>query len=432
MWLSLLIKNIVKFMKNRPTLFLFITVSQVVCVVTVLTVAGMMYAVSPTPQDERGYFEKRFLLNFEKYDDNSLYYYLFDERDKKFVYCGTDTEKIKSIEEKYAKRGQEEMEKYGQIIHSLHTLISPYPSNVDDLPKFGEIKSKCENIIRESSNELLHYYITGYVDGNINYLYTAQNGEQTYMEEYCPDIFGSYNLVSIKRSKYFDTPYQNVKTGDIINLDNKQLVISEIKEWKDSSDDDYGNVETKFHLLFENAGDNFTVCTINFFIKDTTDIQGIEKIQNAIEKEFGSEIKAEVPKPMPLLEKQFNNMIYVVSGIIIFVVLMNVLRLYTFIMSTRKKSFAVFSICGAGKLQIFLIYILEITLVMIFSFIIGIITFQFAIISPISVLYPSFEDIFNTKFYLAIFGVYILSGMIIMTVNMIPLLKNQLSDMRKE
>ena len=432
MWLLLLIKNIVKFIKNRLVLFLFIVVSQILCVVTVLTVAGMMYAVSPTPQDERGYFEKRFLLNFEKYDENSLYYYLFDENDKKFVYCGTDTAKVKAIEEKYAKRGQEEIEKYGQIIHSLHTLTSPYPSNLDNLPKFGEIKSKCENIVRESSNELLHYYITGYVDGNINYLYTAQNGDRTYMEEYCRDIFGSYNLVSIKRSKYFDTPYQDVKTGDIINLDNKQLVISEIKEWEDSSDENYGEGETKFHLLFENAGDNFTVCTINFFIKDTTDIKGIEKIQNAIEKEFGSEVKAEVPKPMPLMEKQFNNMIYVVSVIIIFVVLMNILRLYAFIMSTRKKTFAIFSICGAEKLQIFLIYIFEILLTMFFSFAVGLTIFQFAMVSPISILYPSFEDIFTPKFYLSIFGLYILSGMIIISANMIPLMKNHLSDMRKE
>ena len=138
------------------------------------------------------------------------------------------------------------------------------------------------------------------------------------------------------------------------------------------------------------------------------------------------------PVPTPLMEKQFNNMIYVVSAIVMAVVLLNILRLYAFILSTRKKAIGVYTICGSTKLKVFLIYILEIIITMTVSFVIAVLLFHFALITPIDTLYPTFANIFGIKSYLLAFAVYMVIGLIFMTLNMIPLFYKNKPINRKE
>ena len=158
----------------------------------------------------------------------------------------------------------------------------------------------------------------------------------------------------------------------------------------------------------------------------------IAKIQKKIDEVFRDDMpKVEPPEPKPLLEKQFNNMIYVLSFIMIAVVILNISRLYTFIMSTRKKSLAVFSICGASKFTIFAMYISEIFITLLASFIMGFLIFRFGLIGIISSIYPSFLEFFTFKIYLMIFGIYMTVGLIVMTANIIPVVRKSVTDLKK-
>ena len=58
MWVSLVFKNIKTFMKTKTVLFLFIVVSQIICIIAAFAVAGMVDAVTPEPEDERSDSER--------------------------------------------------------------------------------------------------------------------------------------------------------------------------------------------------------------------------------------------------------------------------------------------------------------------------------------------------------------------------------------
>ena len=190
--------------------------------------------------------------------------------------------------------------------------------------------------------------------------------------------------------------------------------------------------QTSLRFMYNAIDDSFKVNTIHLRVKDTTEQKDIAKIQKKIDEVFRDDMpEVEQPEPKPLLEKQFNNMIYVLSFIMIAVVILNISRLYTFIMSTRKKSLAVFSICGASKFTIFAMYISEIFITLLASFIMGFLIFRFGLIGIISSIYPSFLEFFTFRIYLMIFGIYMTVGLIVMTANIIPIVRKSVTDLKK-
>ena len=95
MWLGLIGKNIKSFVVTKTFLFFFILISQIVCVMATLSVAGMLDAVTPQPTDERGWSSKTFFVSFVKEPVNDqpqkkTFYSVYDLDDDKLIYEGTD------------------------------------------------------------------------------------------------------------------------------------------------------------------------------------------------------------------------------------------------------------------------------------------------------------------------------------------------------
>ena len=70
MWIKLIFLNIGNFLKNKPVLFVFIIISQIICIISAFTVAGMMDAVTQPPdvEDDRSIWEKAFQVDFGNYN----------------------------------------------------------------------------------------------------------------------------------------------------------------------------------------------------------------------------------------------------------------------------------------------------------------------------------------------------------------------------
>ena len=169
--------------------------------------------------------------------------------------------------------------------------------------------------------------------------------------------------------------------------------------------------KTSLLFMYNATDDSFRVSTIHLRVKDTTEQKDIAKIQKKIDEVFRDDMpKVEPPEPKPLLEKQFNNMIYVLSFIMIAVVIL---------------------ICGASKFTIFAMYISEIFITLLASFIMGFLIFRFGLIGIISSIYPSFLEFFTFKIYLMIFGIYMTVGLIVMTANIIPVVRKSVTDLKK-
>ncbi|MBR2177077.1 MAG: hypothetical protein IJ861_09055 [Clostridia bacterium] len=408
MWLVLILQNIKNFIRTKPVLFFFIIISQVVCVIATFAVSGMMDAITPVPKDERGFSQKTFYIPLSRQseadqDSDVEYIEIFDYKEKRYLYTGEANEEARKI----ADESPNEIE------------IVSYSKKASNESSYQEIKSKIQDILKTANGEISFFSIGGHID-NINII---ANGDDTWAS-----VNKSNNKAAVSRNPYEDSPYKNLKAGDKITLGKTEYTISEITD-RTSIPLTTG---TKFEIMYSAIDDNFKIEWMSLTIKDDTDQAGIAKITKAITDAFGdlgSEL--EVPEPQPLLEKQFNNMIYVLSFIMIAVIILNISRLYTYIMSTRKRSLAIFSVCGASRLKIFTIYIAEIFMTLILSFVIGCVLFQFGLIGIISIVYPSFAEFFTPYIYLTVFGMYMGAGVMIMTANIVPTVNKSITVLTK-
>ena len=334
MWLSLIFKNLKYFIHTKPVIFFFIVISQIICVTASLAAAGMVDAITPVPQDDREYSALSFYIDFIDHSNKSYEpircVCIFDLKEKKFLYIGENNSEAEKIR-KNARNPISETESYWELGGG----------------------------IEEGNSD------------TVGYLGTAADDE--WMKQYRPYLYGNGNKIQIARNKYYESKYQNLIVGDNIKICNTEYTVSKIIEKTMEPPD----ISTFIQINAKSIDDQFTVHWIAFTLKNETDQNGIARVNDAIRKNFGDmSPKIDEPQPPPLMEKQFNNMIYVLVFIMILVVLLNVSRLYSYIMSTRVKALAVYSLCGSSKIKLFVIFLSEIILLLLISFIFGTVLFQ--------------------------------------------------------
>ena len=132
MWIKLIFLNIGNFIKNKPVLFVFIIISQIICIISAFTVAGMMDAVTQPPdvEDDRSIWEKAFQVDFGNYnyeDSEKFLGIVFDTNLGKIVYRGTD---------------ETVFSEYQKAVPANNYLCygGELPSNLDELPKYKDFK----------------------------------------------------------------------------------------------------------------------------------------------------------------------------------------------------------------------------------------------------------------------------------------------------
>ena len=114
------------------------------------------------------------------------------------------------------------------------------------------------------------------------------------------------------------------------------------------------------------------------------------------------------------------------------VMMLNLSRLYTYILTTRRNAMSIYSLCGASRIKIFAVYISEILLTLVFSYICGFLIFRFAVMELIGMVYPSFLTFFDLKICMTILGSYILFGGIVMGISILPMAGRSVYRLRRE
>ncbi len=422
MWLLLIFKNILNFIKTKPLLFVFIIISQVICIVAVFSVSGMIDSLTPQPTDERSDWEKAFVLelgtdelyNSGEYDAESpMFVRVFDEKTGDFLYSGLDNT------EEFSKIAKNEdigiVAEYGRIDYS-------------SCPKYKDIKKKLDNVMKVAGDGLNDGWINGYADDKYMVTYSAFFGTDENMNARHPEWMGQEKCINLITSSKYKVPFYECKKGDKVKIGNTQYTVSEVE--KKTAEEEEGI--TILNLLLSSVDDDFIVDSITINLTGDVTNEQIVKISETIKKEFSDiDIGMKEPEPKPLLERQFNNMIYVVSIIIIGVILLNISRLYTYILSKRKNTLMVFGLCGASKIRMFAIYFIEVLLTFVISCIIGYLLFNYCLLNVISVLYPNFEFFFNTKVYMSVFGAYMGFGLLIMGLNIIPMVRKTVVELKR-
>ena len=278
MWIKLIFLNIGNFLKNKPVLFVFIIISQIICIISAFTVAGMMDAVTQPPdaEDDRAIWEKAFQVDFGNYnyeDSEKFLGIVFDSSSGKIVYRGTD----ETVFSEY----QKAVPANGYLCYG-----GKLPSNLDELPKYKDFKEKLDRILKAVGTHYLGMCITGYVPKEY-FRYYSISGEEA---QYYPDLDKNGITFSIEESlKNMDI---GINEGGTLKLGNTEYKINQISYGKN------GNVGTEFIMRSEDIDDTFTVIYMRIQVDDTLTGDELGIISDMIQKEFqGMTTNFEEPKP---------------------------------------------------------------------------------------------------------------------------------------
>ena len=427
MWFLLVFKNLKLFIKNKPVLFVFIIITQIVCVLSALTVAGMIDAVTPTEEEELPYWQSIYNVSYGKYNENidkrPMYNIIYDLESGDLVYNGTDENKSNEIESSYLEEREASYEKYGTTSERYYSYSFNMPDNYTELPKMSDVRENLDKVIEVFGDDFESIYISGYTDDTYLFYCNIDYGSTEYIQSFKPYLLEQESSIEIFRDTKFNTMFKDVQMGDTVKINNTNYIVTKINE------DRGANMGCR--VLYSCADDDFIISSVSLLPNEDTTQEKRAEISELLKKLFGYEVDITDPEPIPLAEKQFNNMVYVVSFILIAVVLLNIARLYTYIMSKRQKTIALCQLCGADKFKSFLLYITEIVITLIVTYIVGVLIFHYGLVSLIALVFPTFAEFFTIQIYANIFIAYVVIGIVIITMNLIPLIRKTIIESKK-
>ena len=146
---------------------------------------------------------------------------------------------------------------------------------------------------------------------------------------------------------------------------------------------------------------------------------------------FGDEKEFSPPEPRVLDEVQNIQLAYGITAAVIIMIILNISRVYSYVLTYRKKPFAIMNICGASKRKIFLIYLVELMLTLIVTFGIALLIFHTLILQPIAVSYPNFLISMTLQTYLIIFGIYFVIAVLIMSLTISRFISKSAVEMER-
>lgn len=436
MKILMVFRNIKYMLKNHTSLFLFIFVVLTVCTISALFSVGTIDAAQPrSMQPERGIWDDEYGFNFgdESYyyvsgaimkaeNDEELLYKIYDVKTGKELYSGTDYDKAYEIFEPYEKKRMEAAEKSKEFEETMYAESIVIPSNIDTMPRVWQIKEKIAKIAEVAGKHLKYVRVLGYVDNSMTFTFNVPlyNFPEPMMADLTVDspCFGGRLPADVKR-------------GDTVKLGNTTYKINSVKRNNEYTDiENYiGGTDENIDAKYEDLDDSFIANYCSFALLEDTpqEIKGkVDSLADSLFSDYGAVITR--PTPVPLMEKQHNNMSFLISLIVILVIMFSVARLYSYIISLREKSVAVSRICGAKKYQIFYITLIEISILLCLTFFVGLALFHFWVVRDLGEYFPTFSDFFTPEIYITVFAMYYLMGTIILSVNIFPFISGTVSD----
>lgn len=436
MKILIVFRNVKYMLKNHTSLFLFIFVVLTVCAIAALFSIGMIDAAQPeSVQPERSIWEDEYGFNFgeetyyyvsgaiiEGENDERFLYKIYDVKTEKELYSGTDYDKAYEIFEPYEKKRIEAAEKSQKFEETMYAISSVIPSNIDNLPKVGQIRERIAKIAEAAGEYLKYVRVLGYVDGSMTFTFNVPL--YSFPEPMMADI-------TVDSPCFGGRLPTDIKRGDNVKLGNTTYKINSVKRNNEySGNESYiGGTSENIDIKFDDLDDSFIANYCSFALLEDTpqEIKGkVDILADSLFSDYGAIITR--PTPVPLMEKQYNNMSFLISLIVIFVIMFSVARLYSYIISLREKSISVSRICGARKYQIFYITLIEISILLCLTFFIGLALFNIWVVGDLSEYFPTFSHFFTPEIYITVFAMYYLTGTIILSANIFPFISGTVSD----
>lgn len=400
--LSVTFKNIKKFIQHKPFLFAFLVISQIVCVIVVFLVCGF---VDNANRESKIIQEGLNVFNVDVTNaGNGLDGYIEGwSSDAGTTYTDSNG-KIYTEEEAKANNMK-------------------YPDGYfSDVCYFKNFKSKMAEFI-----EILGDNYSGFtIFGQVNDSLAAQkfsSGGSTDNSDVSEEIKNfqksNENILRISKSDCESEFGKEPVIGDKVKLGNKEYTISIIDE----------NV-AYINIPYNTIPDDFIISYIWVYTVEPCTPKESAEISEKIKELFQTEY-FDPPEPRVLDEVQNIQLAYGITAAVIIMIILNISRVYSYVLTYRKKPFAIMNICGASKRKIFLFYLVELMLTLIVTFGIALLIFHTLILQPIAVSYPNFLISMTLQTYLIIFGIYFVIAVLIMSLTISRFISKSAVEMER-
>ena len=394
--LSLVFKNIKKFIQHKPFLFAFLVISQIVCVIVVFLVCGFVdnanRAENIISEGSKEFYIALILNN----SDEANNYFLGEDG-------------------KYYQEDED-----GNLIpYDENTPNFEYTEDSD----FEVLKPKIDELIKFLGDDFSSFFLfatTNKVDGS--YFRTGYSDINSYDNEDEKNFeMSNEKIVKINpEDNYYIEKYgKSLNIGDKIDINGEKYTIA-----KHSS----GDVMS----IPYNSVDKYSLATgMHVFTKEACSPKRCEEITAKMKELFGDEKEFSPPEPRVLDEVQNIQLAYGITAAVIIMIILNISRVYSYVLTYRKKTFAIMNICGASKRKIFLIYLVELMLTLIVTFGIALLIFHTLILQPIAVSYHNFLISMTLQTYLIIFGIYFVIAVLIMSLTISRFISKSAVEMER-
>ncbi|MFR3009862.1 MAG: FtsX-like permease family protein, partial [Pseudoruminococcus massiliensis] len=298
-----------------------------------------------------------------------------------------------------------------------------YPDGYfSDVCYFKNFKSKMAEFI-----EILGDNYSGFtIFGQVNDSLAAQkfsSGGSTDNSDVSEEIKNfqksNENILRISKSDCESEFGKEPVIGDKVKLGNKEYTISIIDE----------NV-AYINIPYNTIPDDFIISYIWVYTVEPCTPKESAEISEKIKELFQTEY-FDPPEPRVLDEVQNIQLAYGITAAVIIMIILNISRVYSYVLTYRKKPFAIMNICGASKRKIFLIYLVELMLTLIVTFGIALLIFHTLILQPIAVSYPNFLISMTSQTYLIIFGIYFVIAVLIMSLTISRFISKSAVEMER-
>lgn len=386
------IKNIKKLIKTKPLLYTFLIVSQIICIIVITLVSCLVYNAYETEHEIKDE-EKSFSLILANYPESDSEFITYDSSDEQEA-------KKENVEDTLLSGYYNESCYMKNIRPKLNELAEFLGDDLCYITFWGSVNSK--------SNALF------FTSGIHSPKYEYESEQLKYFEN------SNKNILRLDPFEYEDVFGKVPVVGDKLNINGIQYTV-EITE---------KNVAA-LNMPYASLQDGFLVNTIFIGTIDVCTAERNKEIANKLNELFGYDNDLTVPVMRDLQEQQNIYMTYIITAVIILMVLLNISRIYSYILAYRKKAFAVMSICGVSKFKIFIIYFIELIFTLIATYGIGTFIFNMFILPSLETLYPSIVKFTTANMYMVLFAIYILTSLIVMSITILTFIRKSSLDMKR-
>ena len=369
-YISLTFKNIKKFIIYHPVMFVLFIAVQIICCVAAFITCGMannMYYVN-----EKISFSSIYKINFEQNLDE-----IEELQNNQYL---DEQGRVYGLH--YGK-GEDADPKYNIVGIDLFLI----PNNMEYIGKFTQT------------------FVTLFPDDNMN---IKSNIQKIYIN--------SNEKIIVGPTTNDENGYQIGKTYEMNGYEYKCVA----------------DCDSIPFIPYNALDDDFRVYLLYVSFEDKLTQQNIDELTPIFNSLFGEHINDSFPpEPYDPIEVHLNQMVYVISLVVMVIILLAIAKFYNYILSDRKNTLTILRLCGCTRGKVHIIYMLEIFLTMIVTSVIGFVLFKFVVFKGIAELYPSLKEFYTDTVYLIVLAVYIILAMIIMAFTVIPSTKATITDMKR-